>query len=739
MRFLTPEIAWHETLPIYSCDLQNRSNLINDNNNSNNNICNNLKSNRCPLSELNLKDVKDFDPDLNWTRLATAGGDNVVRLWRVQLNWLPGISKTPTKMKQIEFQSTNGAVSKKDSGVLITTGTTQKSDFKQLEHLTYLASLKRHEKPVNVVRWSPSGDYLASAGDDLFIILWSNQTTITGLITSADNSSNLKDEDDDDNAALNSEIWIPCRSLRRHLEDIYDVCWSPDERALISGSVDHSIIIWHLDLIPSSSVEDIGSVGEVTASENNNNPTRLVENTPTPSAVTSQSGIKTLILRDHKHYVQGVAWDPLGFYVASLSSDRACRVYRAGTKNCLAHISKAGKQRLFQDDSWKSFFRRLTFSPDGLLLICPSGNLEEAAFAGLTTTTTTMVSSTNISQPPDNIVLDTIPSLVAPQHAAHIFVRSNFTRPVVSLPTGSKPVVAVRFCPQPFQLRPVNLNTAQYASNQFTSLFNLAYRWLFCLVLEDSVLFYDTQQSVPFAQVSQLHYQALNDASWSKDGHLVVVCSTDGYCSLIHFAHGELGAFYRCTFGDPNPQPVAMVTVANEVDKRQVNGITSYKTGDTDAAEISDFSKDYVSSTSLSDINKPSSIEPKISESGSTSNPSVVDTSTTVSKQKRRVQLTTLVSFGDGNLNTSCCSTINGSQISTNLTNDSDIQMENSTSHKFEERDVIEITKNYFLLFTSRIPQHHNLLSEIITICCHAASFFFLWPYCINNRCLFLF
>ncbi|TNN13724.1 Chromatin assembly factor 1 subunit B, partial [Schistosoma japonicum] len=62
--------------------------------------------------------------------------------------------------------------------------------------------------------------------------------------------------------------------------------------------------------------------------------------------------------------------------------------------------------------------------------------------------------------------------------------------------------------------------------------------------------------------VSQLHYQALNDASWSKDGHLVVVCSTDGYCSLIHFARGELGAFYRGTFGAPNPQPIAMETVA---------------------------------------------------------------------------------------------------------------------------------------------------------------------------------
>jgi len=28
------------------------------------------------------------------------------------------------------------------------------------------------------------------------------------------------------------------------------------------------------------------------------------------------------ILKDHKHYVQGVCWDPRGFYLATHSSDR---------------------------------------------------------------------------------------------------------------------------------------------------------------------------------------------------------------------------------------------------------------------------------------------------------------------------------------------------------------------------------------------------------------------------------
>lgn len=36
-------------------------------------------------------------------------------------------------------------------------------------------------------------------------------------------------------------FWLFCRG---HLEDVYDICWSPDGNNLISGSVDNSAIIW---------------------------------------------------------------------------------------------------------------------------------------------------------------------------------------------------------------------------------------------------------------------------------------------------------------------------------------------------------------------------------------------------------------------------------------------------------------------------------------------------------------
>lgn len=39
-----------------------------------------------------------------------------------------------------------------------------------------VSDLTRHQKAVNVVRWSPSGHYLATADDDANIIIWQLKT-----------------------------------------------------------------------------------------------------------------------------------------------------------------------------------------------------------------------------------------------------------------------------------------------------------------------------------------------------------------------------------------------------------------------------------------------------------------------------------------------------------------------------------------------------------------------------------
>lgn len=48
----------------------------------------------------------------------------------------------------------------------------------------------------------------------------------------------------EDDESKNLEKWVCHCVLRGHLEDVYDISWSPDSKRLISGGVDNKAIIW---------------------------------------------------------------------------------------------------------------------------------------------------------------------------------------------------------------------------------------------------------------------------------------------------------------------------------------------------------------------------------------------------------------------------------------------------------------------------------------------------------------
>lgn len=70
---------------------------------------------------------------------------------------------------------------------------------------------------------------------------------------------------------------------------------------------------------------------------------------------------------------------------------------------------------------------------------------------------------------------------------------------------------------------------------------------IFAVATKSSVYLYDTQQRIPFGMVSNIHYTRLTDLAWSHDGAFLFVSSTDGFCSIIQFAAGELGKEYKET------------------------------------------------------------------------------------------------------------------------------------------------------------------------------------------------
>lgn len=359
-------------------------------------------------------------------RLASAGVDTAVRVWKVE--------KGPDGKAIVEF----------------------------------LSNLARHTKAVNVVRFSPTGEILASGGDDAVILLWK--------VNDSKEPEQLAFPDEDE-AELNKENWTVVKTLRGHLEDVYDICWATDGNLMASASVDNTAIIWDVS-----------------------------------------KGQKISIFNEHKSYVQGVTWDPLGQYIATLSCDRTLRVYSTQKKRVAFNVSKmlagagaegeARSYRMFHDDSMKSFFRRLSFTPDGSLLLTPAGCVE----SGENVTNTT-----------------------------YLFSRKNLKRPVAHLPCPGKATLAVRCCPVYFELRP----EAETDGPAPGPLVRLPYRVVFAVASEDSVLFYDTQQLFPFGYVSNIHYHTLSDISWSSDGAFLAISSTDGYCSFVTFEKGELGTPFK--------------------------------------------------------------------------------------------------------------------------------------------------------------------------------------------------
>ncbi len=58
---------------------------------------------------------------------------------------------------------------------------------------------------------------------------------------------NLVSGSSDASPSKNKENWSVVKLLRGHLEDIYDICWSPDSLCLVSGSVDNSAIVWDVN------------------------------------------------------------------------------------------------------------------------------------------------------------------------------------------------------------------------------------------------------------------------------------------------------------------------------------------------------------------------------------------------------------------------------------------------------------------------------------------------------------
>ncbi|CEJ89046.1 Putative WD domain-containing protein [[Torrubiella] hemipterigena] len=525
-------------------------------------------------------------------RLATAGGDNHVRIWKVD-------SDGPERKVE------------------------------------YLSTLSKHNQAVNVVRWAPKGETLASAGDDGNVILW---------VPSDAPVSNFGSDGLDD-----KESWRAKHMCRSSGAEIYDLAWSPDAVHFIIGSMDNIARIYN-----------------------------------------ANTGILVRQIAEHSHYVQGVTWDPLNEYIATQSSDRSVHIYSLKTKDgqyTLSHDDKPNKlashnkadlpprrisssspappdfghraqlamidsstsvgspvpstpgtptsfplpmnppsvvshsrrssfssrrsaspapslplpavmpmeaspkphsgsaglglglgmknASLYANETLTSFFRRLTFTPDGSLLLTPSGQYQNQHQADKDAKPTYEVINTvyiytrgGINKPPvahlpghkkPSVVVKCSPiyySLRAtPSETKTIAIDTSVaTEEIPSLPEplSNPPSPAPVMEPPPIPTPSSEVAAAKRLTVETSATtagpkpaFSLPYRMVYAVATQDSVLLYDTQQKTPICVVSNLHCATFTDLAWSSDGLTLFISSSDGFCSTLSFLPGELGEIFK--------------------------------------------------------------------------------------------------------------------------------------------------------------------------------------------------
>jgi chromatin assembly factor 1 subunit B len=205
--------------------------------------------------------------------------------------------------------------------------------------------------------------------------------------------------------------------------------------------------------------------------------------------------------------------------------DFSPKVHGLGVKNA----------NIYYNETLTSFFRRLTFTPDGSLLLTPAGQYK-------------------VSNPTPGDGAKSADDII---NTVYIYTRAGLNKPPIAhLPKHKKPSVAIKCSPilytlraSPVSTRNITVDTsssddaipslpppavttqmepppstpgASSASSKDvpstpstpTAAFALPYRVVYAVATQDAVYIYDTQQQTPICVVSNLHYAAFTDLTW---------------------------------------------------------------------------------------------------------------------------------------------------------------------------------------------------------------------------------
>ena len=248
-----------------------------------------------------------------------------------------------------------------------------------------LTTISSHQGSVLALRFSTSGKYLATAGDDSYVNIYirSNSPSLAkgNLVGVGADGKQVVEED--------VEYWNRIALCRGHQLDVVGLAWAPDDSHLVSCSLDsvHPVIVWRLfDVLElekgaGGGGADVGGTAAAVTNTNNSNVGSSVY-------VHNLHPFKVLGRNIHKSTVKGIAFDPAGKFIASSGDDPAICIWRAyddwgleARIDASSGVFKSKKRKKGsggvggdnddeeEDDPGElaslSMFRRISFAPDG--------------------------------------------------------------------------------------------------------------------------------------------------------------------------------------------------------------------------------------------------------------------------------------------------------------------------------------------------------------------------------------
>eukprot|EP00752_Nemacystus_decipiens_P011990 g10630.t1 len=326
-----------------------------------------------------------------------------------------------------------------------------------------LANLPQHTGSVLCVRWSHGGRYLASASDDTYVLIW--ELLPAGLAAAAPFGST---------ETPNVENWSRVCVLRGHAMDVLDCAWSPDDSMLVSCSIDNKVIVWRL---PAADGED-GRLPSSTSTAKLLNPFQTLER--------------------HTSFVKGVAWDPIGRFVASIGAENRLLVWRVGGNwDVEATISEP-----FEDCD-DTLVRRLSWSADGQFLVATNSKDGDT-------------------------------------HNAVVLQRGRWHDQPTFLVGFTQATLAASF--SPIIYKPTDKAAAAAAAAAAAEGRPKAHHVVAVAGQDNVITVWLAAAARPVVVLKEVFQQPPSDLSWGADGYTLVVSGYDGTVVVLRFTPEELGA-----------------------------------------------------------------------------------------------------------------------------------------------------------------------------------------------------